>query len=82
MHEDDESRSPNKTLGFAAAWAAGLTLLCIVIGEGAEQFAASLTPTPGQFANAPVKKPIFNAIDLATTGAIKGQTVILSPCER
>lgn len=82
MYGEDETRTRNQTFGFAAAWAAGLTLLCIVIGEGAQQLASSLDPTPVQVADTVGKKQIFNAIDYATTGAIKGQTVILSPCVR
>jgi hypothetical protein len=83
MYEDDDKLSPRKTIGFASAWAAGVTLLCIAIGTGAQQFADSVEPSrPLVAAAPPAKKPVFNAIDYATTGAIKGQTVILSPCER
>jgi hypothetical protein len=82
MYEDDQMLSPKKTVGFAAAWAAGLTLLCIVIGEGAQQFADSRDPAPPVLAAAKGKKPTFNAIDYATTGGVAGQTVILSPCDR
>ena len=82
MYEDDEKESPRKTFGFAAAWAGGLTFLCILIGTGAQQFADSVEATPPVVAAILAKKPTFNAIDYATTGAIKGETVILSPCER
>jgi hypothetical protein len=82
MYEADEAGSPKKTIGFAAAWATGLTLLCVMIGTSAQQYADSLDPAPTQVAAAKGKKPVFNAIDYATTGAITGQTVILSPCER
>ena len=82
MYEDEQSKSPRKTVGFAAAWAIALSLLCVFIGEGAEQFAASIDTPPVQVANSSGKKATFNAIDYATTGAIKGQTVILSPCDR
>jgi hypothetical protein len=82
MNEDDDKLSPRKTIGFAAAWAGGLTLFCIVVGTGAQQFADSLQTEAPLVASATTKKPTFNAIDYAATGAIKGQTVILSPCER
>jgi hypothetical protein len=82
MYEDDEKLSPRKTMGFAVAWAGGLTLLCIVIGTGAQQVADSLEGSAPSLAVAEAKKPTFNAIDYAQTGAVKGQTVILSPCVR
>ncbi len=82
MYQDDQTQSPKQAVGFAAVWAVGFTLLCIVIGEGAQQFADSLDRAPMQAVAAAGKKPIFNAIDYAATSAIKGQTVILSPCER
>ena len=82
MYQDDQTQSPKQAVGFAAVWAVGFTLLCIVIGEGAQQFADSLDRAPTQVAVETGKKPIFNAIDYAMTSAIKGQTVILSPCER
>ena len=82
MHEEEETSPRTKTLGFVATWAVGLTLLCLVIGEGAQRFVDIAVPAAPQVASAQTKKPIFNAIDYASTGSIRGQTVILSPCER
>ncbi len=81
MYEDEQPTSSRKTIGFAAGSAAALSLLCIFIGEGARHFADSLD-SPILAAAQTGKKPTFNAIDYATTGAIHGQTVILSPCDR
>ena len=82
MFQDDENTRRNKTLGFAAAWAGGLALFCILVGEAAQMVADASSPGGAQVVMAEPKKPIFNAIDFATTGAVKGQTVVLAPCQR
>ncbi len=88
---EDQAETPGrfKNVGFAAIWAAVLTLACVIIGQTAEQFADTMAAPNSVVASASdmkkgnaaaAVKPQFNAIDYATTGAIKGQTVIISPC--
>ena len=75
-----DENSPRMTnIGFAATAAAILTLMCVVIGEGAQLFAANLAPATTAVAAA-TPRPQFNAIDYATTGSVKGQLVVISPC--
>ena len=67
-------------LGFAAGAAGALCMLCIIVGQGAEQYALNLTSPEKTFAAAnstsPANAPHFDAVDFAATGALKGQ----SPC--
>lgn len=82
MDEDNERHQRRKALGFAAFSAACLTVLCVAIGEGASQFAEiAAGPSTQAIASGP-KSPRFNAVDFSSTGSIKSQTVVLSPCER
>ncbi len=75
-----------KRLEFTAVAAAAIAIACVLIGQSAERYAASSAPS--QIAIAAAAKanaethgaPIFNTIDYATTGSIKGQTVVISPC--
>jgi hypothetical protein len=75
-------------LEFATVAAATITVVCLMIGQGAERYAASPLPTAIALDDqnaAPTKPearraPSFNAIDYATTGALKGRTVVISPC--
>jgi hypothetical protein len=72
-----------KQIEFTAVVAAAIALACVMIGQGAERYAASATSSAGALADAKAgggHGPAFNAIDYSTTGAIKGQTVIISPC--
>jgi hypothetical protein len=72
-----------KQIEFTAVVAAGIALACVMIGQGAERFAASATSSEVADAKATSggnHGPAFNAIDYSTTGAIKGETVIISPC--
>lgn len=74
------------TFRFAAVWAAGISTVCVLIGQGAEKFAIAAKAPPVEVASAHTPasgaKPIFNAIDYATTSAIRGQTVVIAPCQR
>ncbi len=69
---------------FTAVVAVAIALLCVMIGQGAERYAAEATPSMVALADANGEKAhgaaIFNTIDYATTGSIKGQTVVISPC--
>jgi hypothetical protein len=63
---------------------------CVMIGQGAERYAASGASTLTAFLapGSAVSKadshglPLFNTIDYATTGSIKGQSVVITPCGR
>jgi hypothetical protein len=73
-----------KQLEFTAIVAIATALACVMIGETAERYAAS-SPSDAVAQSQPNSQaaknaPAFNAIDYATTGSIKGQSVILSPC--
>lgn len=89
MQDQAETPGSHKNVSFAAISAGFLTLFCIIIGQGAERLAGSVTPANSSLMagadtkssnSSTIAKPKFNAIDYATTGAIKGQTVIISPC--
>ncbi len=75
-------------LEFAGATAAAITLICLIVGQSAERYVegaapvavAVADPNPGAPRPGTRAVPIFNAIDYATTGAIKGQSVVISPC--
>ena len=82
MSDEDDAPKRNGTLSFAALTAAGLTLICIAIGQGAEQFADLTTPRIATGEVAAAKTPKFNAIDYSATGSLKGQPVVISPCDR
>ena len=74
-----------KQIEFTAVIAAAIALACVMIGQGAERYAANATGSEIALANPKSTRgsgqaPAFNAIDYSTTGAIKGQTVIISPC--
>ena len=77
-----------KNLEFAAVVAAAAAIAGVVIGQGAERFAASAPPsltalfgaTDAGAQAASRRAPIFNAVDYATTASLKGQTVVIAPC--
>ena len=77
----NEQETPRvSSVGFAAGAAAALCMLCIVVGQGAEQYASILSSTSQTAAAATsaatAKAPQFSAIDLGATGSIKAP----SPC--
>jgi hypothetical protein len=84
MEMDSETPAGPRVVGFAATWAAVISVTCVLIGEGAAQFSSLNAPTNGgQIASdgpAKTARPNFNTIDFATTGSIKGQTIVISPC--
>jgi len=84
MEIDFETARVPRAVGFAATWAAAITVSCVLIGEGAAQFVGLNGPADGrQIASevaAKTARPNFNTIDFATTGSIKGQTIVISPC--
>jgi hypothetical protein len=82
MFEDDEQPRRSATLNFAMISAIGMTLICVAIGQGAAQFAELTSTTPAMTADAGAKSSKFNAIDYAATGAVKGQKIVINPCER
>jgi hypothetical protein len=83
MDMDSDTPTGPRMVGFAAMAAVVISVACVLIGEGAAQY-VGLNPTAeGQLAaDDPAKsaRPNFNTIDFATTGSIKGQTIVISPC--
>jgi len=82
---DHETEAPPRfrNIGFAATWAGAITLICIIVGQTAQQYAGDATKNASSVASTEAEKPsrpLFNAIDYATTGAIRGQTVVIGPC--
>jgi len=77
MEMDSEPPKPTHLLGLAATWAVAITLICVLIGEGAAQFANLNTPNGGALASGPAG---LRAIDYSTTGSIKGQAIVINPC--
>jgi hypothetical protein len=76
-----------KHLELTAIGAIALAGLGVMIGQSAERYADNQAQAVAQAdAAAPASgsqgrnAPVFNAIDYATTGSVKGQTVLLSPC--
>jgi hypothetical protein len=77
-----------RRLEFTAVVAAAAAVGCVILGQGAERYASIAAPPADALADAEAGKtmagtrggPIFNTIDYATTGSIKGQTVVISPC--
>ena len=78
---DYESEAPQRFrgIGFAAGWAAAITVICLLIGQSAEQYAKVTAPANNSTVLA-ANIPKFGAVDNTPTGAIKGQTPTLSPC--
>ena len=62
------------------------TLGAFFIGQTVEQYAVNgdlpslAFLEPGFAGSAKTKSPRFNSIDMATTGSIKGQVIVLDPC--
>jgi hypothetical protein len=83
MEMDSETPTGPRVVGFAAMAAVVISVACVLIGEGAAQY-VGLNPTAeGQISadnSARTARPNFNTIDFATTGSIKGQTIVISPC--
>ncbi|MFZ2108883.1 MAG: hypothetical protein WAV18_26515 [Roseiarcus sp.] len=81
---DSETPADPRMVGFAATWAAVISVTCVLIGEGVAQFSGPNAPTNGgQIAtDSPAKtaQPNLNTIDFATTGSTKDQTIVISPC--
>ena len=83
MEMDFETPRAPRIVGFAAIAAVVISVTCVLIGESAAQFVGLTPGSGGQFAAAEAAKtarPNFNTIDFATTGSIKGQTIVISPC--
>ncbi len=63
---------------FAAVTAIAVTLLCIVIGQTADQLASTAVIGVAQ---TPKTSPAFNAIDYAATGSTGAAKVVIGPCD-
>jgi hypothetical protein len=80
MQMDSEIAKLPRAVGFAAAWAAVLTVACVLIGQSAAIYVGLNGPLDASAGPTKLARPNFNTIDFATTGALKGQTVVISPC--
>ena len=78
MDEEAEKIARRRRLEFAGATALAISLACLFIGQAVEQYADQATTPKLETAKT---TPHFNAIDYATTAAIKGGTVIIGPCD-
>jgi hypothetical protein len=77
-----------RRLEFTAVAAIVIAGLCLVLGQDAARYAEVNGPSPTRLAGggAPGRAGIasvsrLSVIDYATTGAISGQAVVLSPCQ-
>ena len=80
MENDSLAPKRFRNIGFAASWAALITIACILVGQSAQQYAMNMAPMNRPQLASTQKAPQFNAIDYGATGAIKSQSVALSPC--
>ncbi|MGO4872339.1 MAG: hypothetical protein ACLPGW_17315 [Roseiarcus sp.] len=72
-----------KKLEFTAIAAAAIAIACVMIGQGAERYAAEASSSRVALSDphaATRASPVFNTVDYATTGSINGQTVVIAPC--
>lgn len=78
MEQEETKPMSFRRLEFVGVVAASATLLCLFIGQEAQQYAAQFAQP--QVAAAKMQ-PRFNVIDYATTASIKGGTVVIGPCD-
>jgi len=78
MEPKDEAPRRLANFSFAAKAAGGITLLCLLVGQGAEQYAAALPPTqpPATIASSGAT----GAVDPESVGAIKAPPAAVTPC--
>jgi hypothetical protein len=77
--DDFEDKRPLwRRLEFAAVTAIVVTLLCVIIGQSAEQLASNTVLEAAQSAKSTRN---FNAIDYAATGSIGAAKVVIGPCD-
>jgi hypothetical protein len=77
-----------KRLEFPAVAGLAVAIVCVLIGQVAERYAAGaplslvalFDPGAGEVKAESRASPVFNTIDYATTGSTKGQTIVISPC--
>ena len=77
MEQERSTPLSLRRLEFAGVVASVATLLCLFVGQEAQQYAAEFLPSAIESAKI---KPRFNAIDYSTNASIKGGTVVLGPC--
>jgi hypothetical protein len=74
-----------RRLEFTAVAAIAIAGLSLVLGQSAQQLTETTAPrlaagaTPGPADSQSIAR--LNVIDYATTGSIKGRTVLMSPCK-
>ena len=77
-----------KRLEYTAAAALAIAMAAMMLGQGAERYAAGGAPSEvaladpngGETKAGTLGSPIFNTLDYATTGAIQGRSLVVSPC--
>ena len=73
-----------RRMEFTAIGAIALAGLSLMLGQGAQQYAEANAPSAVRLAGGETQAQAaarLNVIDYATTGSIKGRTVLLSPCK-
>ena len=78
MEQEETKPFSFRRLEFVGVVAACTTLLCLFVGQAAQQYAAQVVQP--QIAADKIQ-PRFNAIDYAATASIKGRTVVIGPCD-
>ncbi len=78
MDEEEIPRWSWRRFEFAGVAAFAVTMVCLLIGESAEQYATQVVNSQTETA---VAQPRFNAIDYAATASIKSGTVVIGPCD-
>lgn len=85
MNDSDEPRSGYRMVSVVAAWAAGMTMIGLIVGGGAEQLANAVSAPANHVAAADhpefTESASSSGVDYTSTGAIKGQPA-LNPCQR
>lgn len=85
MNESDKPSSNYRMVTMAAAWAAGMTMIGLIVGGGAEQLASAVSSPAANIAAADrpefVQTTASTGVDYTSTGAIRGQSA-LNPCQR
>ena len=78
MEQEDGKTGSFRRLEFVGVVAASATLLCLLLGQAAQQYATQAAQPQVETAKL---QPRFNAIDYATTASIKSGTVVIGPCD-
>jgi hypothetical protein len=81
MIGQDEAPRRLANFSFAAKWAGGITLICLIVGQGAEQYASPLPPTLSAIGIAASTAQLKSSgVDSQSVGAIGARSASLGPC--